>query len=167
MAEISYGESVESGRRKIGKRLLFFAFFGLIILALAGSVIYFVMRDRSPEPTKTITLDEPQETTQETPTPTVADIERSEIKLAVQNGSGRAGAAASAAATLREAGYQIVSTGNADNFDYEDIVIMVKESKKDLLEVLKSDLEKEYTVGSSSADLEESAAYDGLVIVGQ
>lgn len=111
--------------------------------------------DRTPTPAKT------------TPAPTsTSGVNRSDLSIEIQNGSGISGAAGQASTLLKGLGYKVLSTGNADNFDYEQTVVKVKAEKKAFLNQLKLDLESEYTVESATSDLTGSTA-DAVVIVGR
>jgi len=188
MDEISYSGAKTPIRKKISKRVALFGIFFLIILLLLGSVAYFVTRGNSSDQvTESITLPEESEpeiteeestpTPEESPTPTKekeptatptkASTQASAGSVSVQNGSGEAGVAAAAAAVLRDAGFSIASTGNADNFDYTDVTIQVKNSKKSLVVSLEEALSSDYTIGKTSTDLAESSEYDALVIIGK
>lgn len=109
-----------------------------------------------------------------TPTPTgtssttdkTSGLDRANLKVAVLNGSGEAGAATKASDALKKLGYDVVSSGNADNFDYTDTQIQVKSTKKTYLTLLKSDLSGTYTIGSATADYTGTDA-DAVVIVGK
>lgn len=92
---------------------------------------------------------------------------KSDLKVSVQNGSGVTGAAAKASDTLKAAGFNVVSTGNADTSDYTDVTIRIKNSQKSHLSAVEAALSKNYTVGSTTADLPEGTSYDVLVIIGQ
>jgi hypothetical protein len=85
----------------------------------------------------------------------------------VQNGSGTAGVGAKAAAVLKGLGYNVVVTGNADNFNYTNVTIQVKSGKSDFLALLKKDLGFNYTIGNATSDLPDSFSSDALVIIGQ
>lgn len=192
MDEISYSGAAASPKRKLPKRLILFIIFFLVIVALIAGVFYFVTRDSSEtasdqtedalilpednaieeiteEPTPT------EEEEKETPTPTKkaeedeesADTSNSTGSVAVQNGSGEAGVAGTASTTLKNAGFSVASTGNADNFDYEGVTIQVKNSKKNILADLEDALSKDYTISDTSTDLPESTNYDALVIIGK
>jgi hypothetical protein len=181
MEEISYANPNGSSSKRISKRLIVFGGLFLIVLILLGSAIYFITQDKSPqedEVTKSITLPADQEVTptpevtseiseepSETPSPTAATT-NSDINIAVQNGSGVSGAAGDAADVLEAAGYTIASRGNADSTDYTDVTIQIKNSLKTKLTGIEKALSKDYTIGSTSADLPESTSYDVLVIIG-
>jgi len=94
-------------------------------------------------------------------------LDRSSLSIEVQNGSGETGVAGEAADILKDFGYKIASTGNADSYDYQDITIKVKSTKANYLTLLKKDLGFSYTVGSTSADLDSSSEADALIIIGK
>lgn len=190
MDEISYSGSSSPIRRKISKRAALFGTCLFVVLVLLGGLGYFVTRgSKKPEVKKTIVLPTPIPTTAvetETPTPTksksptptvaptkaktptsAATSEKSSIKVSILNGSGESGVAAKASGILKAAGYNVVSTGNADNYDYKNVTIQVKASEKQILSDLKSDLSSDYTIGDATADLSEGQTYDALVIIGK
>lgn len=110
-----------------------------------------------------------------TPTPTSSNsksidkasgLDRADLKVAVQNGGGIAGAATKASNLLKGLGYDVVSSGNADNFDYEKTEISVKTTKKAFADLLKKDLADEYTIGSVTTNYTGTDA-DAIIIVGQ
>lgn len=183
MEEISYANPKDSSKKRLSKRLLVFGGLFIIILILLGSAIYFITQDKSPqadEVTKSITIPSDQEATPtpaeimedqdseeptQEPTPT-EEADNSDISISVQNGSGVSGAAGDAAEVLRDAGYSIASTTNADGTDYTDVTIQIKNSKKSSLSDIEDALSEDYVVGSTSTDLPESTSYDVLVIIG-
>ena len=101
------------------------------------------------------------------PVDTSTGLDRSKLSIKVQNGSGVTGAANKASDVLKGLGYSISSFGNADNPDYTDVVIKIKSDKSDYLSLLKKDLGFSYTIGSTSADLDDSFSEDALVIIGK
>lgn len=193
MEEISYSGSNPPSKKRISKRVALFGIFFVIILLLIGSVAYFVTSGSSkeeddstsitlpdnsePEVTEEIPSVTPEETEAPSPTKSVTktptkaavsdDTPASEGSVAVQNGSGESGVAGAAATIIKNAGFSIASTGNADNFDYTDVTIQVKSSKKSILADLEKALATKYTVGDTSTDLPESTTYDALVIIGK
>lgn len=94
-------------------------------------------------------------------------LDRSKLSIEVLNGSGVTGAAKKAADTLKELGYNIASTDNADSDTYDKTVISVKSVKSNYLALLKKDLQGSYTIGSTSSDLAASSSADARVIVGK
>lgn len=120
--------------------------------------------DTTPTPTGKTT---PTVTGKTTPTPTgTSSLDRENLKIIVQNGGGVAGAATKGSDFLKELGYTIVSSGNADDFDYEETEIKVKSTKKAYLDQLKKDLSEDYTVGTATSDYTGTDA-DAVVIIGK
>ena len=127
-----------------------------------------------PEPSPT---EEPTSTPKPTNTPTpkpssnpidkTTGLDRSKLSLEVQSGSGEAGVAAKGSGILKDLGYNVTSSGNADNFDYSNVTVKVKSTKTDYLSLLKKDLSASYTIGSSSSDLSATSSADALVIIGK
>lgn len=181
--------SYPSDAPKKSKNLLFAVLFFviLIILALGAKQFLFGSKEKKAEvPAITPTPTEyqfptdtpaPSPTTAVTPTakavPTTnpvdqgTGLDRSTLTIEVQNGSGVAGVAVKAGDYLKGLGYKVSAMGNADNFDYANTVVRVKDSKSSFLSLLKKDLGFSYTVGTASADLSSTAATDALVIVGK
>jgi len=186
MDDVSYSGKKKPIWKRVSKKTILIVAIIVIVIGLIGGVVYFVTSDAPQEETKTIEL--PDETNSDfedvaddniTPTPKDEDEEASptpkdededntkaEISVSVQNGSGESGVAGDAADILRDAGYEVVSTGNADNFEYEDVTIQVKASAEVALELLEEDLSKSYTIGETSTDLSEDESFDALVIIG-
>lgn len=94
-------------------------------------------------------------------------LDRSTLSIAVANGSGKEGVAARGANILKGFGYNVASTGNADNFNYEGVTIKVKKESNNFLDLLKQDLSKDYTITKTSSDLDSSSTADALVIIGK
>lgn len=94
-------------------------------------------------------------------------LDRSKLSVTVTNGSGIEGTAGKAATILKELGYNIVSAGNADNYNYKGVTIKVKKEKSNFLDLLKKDLSKNYTITASSSDLDSSSPTDAVIIIGK
>lgn len=185
-----------SSRRRKRLVFLFFAIVLILVVAYLGSRFLggsgggssditptpseFVIPTDTPAPTEEITsTPEPTKKPTSAPTPTTkaspatssvdktTGLDRADLKVAVQNGSGEKGVASKTSGELKDFGYDVVSSGNADNFDYTDVTIKVKSTKKDYLAILKKDLSTNYTIGSGTSDLDSSSAFDALVIVGK
>lgn len=101
------------------------------------------------------------------PVDSASGLDRSMLSVEIQNGSGETGVAAKASETLKGFGYDVISTSNADNYDYQNVTIQVKSIKSKYLPLLKKDLGFSYTVGTSSADLSSDSEADALVIIGK
>lgn len=94
-------------------------------------------------------------------------LNRAALSVMTQNGSGIEGTAGKAAKILKEQGYNVTSTGNADNYNYAGVTIKVKKDKSNFLELLKKDLSKDYTVSAASSDLSSDSPTDALIIIGK
>ncbi len=94
-------------------------------------------------------------------------IDRSKLSVVVENGSGIEGTAGKGGDILKELGYNVISTGNADNYNYEGVTIKVKKDKSEFLELLKKDLSKDYAITSTSSDLDSNSPTDTLIIIGK
>lgn len=121
----------------------------------------------SPSPTESAKPTASPATKTPNPVDQSTGLDRSTLSIAVQNGSGETGIAGKAAEVLKSFGYKVASTGNADNFNYENATIQVKSTKSNFLALLKKDLGFSYTVGSASADLASDFSADALVIIGK
>jgi outer membrane PBP1 activator LpoA protein len=94
-------------------------------------------------------------------------LDRSKLSVAVENGSGAEGTAGKAAKILQDLGYNVVSTGNADNFNYEGVTIQVKDPQSNFVNLLKQDLGNDYTITSGTSDLAPDSPTDCLIIIGK
>lgn len=196
MEDVSFQSPVLNKPAKKPKRLIFWIVIIIVIgiLAVMG-FRFFGGKDQksdsdkiTPTPTEfIIPTDTPAPVISEEPTPTskpentpvptskpagnpidkTTGLNRSKLSIVVQNGSGTAGVAGKAADFLKSLGYSVVSTGNADNFDYTNVTIQTKSSKSEFLTLLKKDLGTEYTIGASSSDLSASSSADAVVIIGK
>lgn len=126
----------------------------------------------TPTPTEEITST-PTPATETSPTPTVKPTATptkkptKNLTIKVLNGSGVTGAAKLASDYLTGLGYEITSTGNADNENFENTTIQIKPDKQTLLDQLKIDLSTKYTIGTTSADLSSTSSSDAIVTIGK
>lgn len=178
----SYG-SIPSSKKRNPKNLLYLVGIVVVIVVLFNVVKMFTGGSKTSTPTSTpsptVQIEEtspsPEASTEATATPTATNnpvdsatgLDRSNLSVAIQNGSGEAGVASKASDLLKGLGYDVASTGNADNFDYTDVTVKVKAAQKKYLPLLIKDLSSDYTIGSSSSDLEASSSADVLVIIGK
>lgn len=183
-------------KKKINKRFLYligFVIF-LVIAFLGYSVLgsnkapqesdisqtptptEFIIPSDTPTPIEEAT-DTPTPTEEVSQTPTAkptqkpidssTGLDRSDLTVVVQNGSGQAGVAKTGVEFLTNLGYDVSSPENADKEDYTGITIQVKAGNSKYLTLLKNDLAKEYTITTSSSDLADSFSTDALVIIGK
>lgn len=167
----------------------------LVLLGFGGykAMAYFLGSGESqqqeviitPTPTIEEAIEEPTETPipEESPTPEVTKsptarpttspidkatgIDRRELSIEVQNGSGEKGVAGKVSEYLKSFGYKIGGTKNADNFDYTNVTISIKSASENYLSLLKKDLNTEYTVGDTNSTLSASSSADVVVIIGK
>jgi len=136
----------------------------VIILVLIGGYFVFGRKGKEEKEEKTDIITEAP-----TSTPTQApEVERSDIKIQVLNGSGKEGAAGDFASILEDLGYEDPETDNADNYDYEDITIQVKDTDEGeaIYDLLKEDLEDEDYIVNDLETLDEDSEFDVVIIVG-
>ena len=150
------------------KRIGILIVVGVLIILLVVSLFRFLNSsgENAIIPTPAPETTNATVTPEETPSPTPG-LDRGSLSITIQNGSGEAGVAKTASDFLVEKGYTVSATGNADNFDYQDVTIQIKEDSSEFLDLLKSDLSEKYNLGSASADLSSSFSTDALVIIGK
>jgi LytR cell envelope-related transcriptional attenuator len=159
MLEDSAGE--EPPLEKTNKVL--FALGTIIALGLiAGSIAIFLLYLAHP---KQVTRQETAPVEEATPSavPVVA-TNKSDITFEVLNGSGVAGTAGKAASTLVELGYTIGKTGNAEKRYTKSEVTIAASVKDDGVAMLLADLEKAFSITSSSGVLQDSTFSARLII---
>lgn len=180
------------GKNKINKRFIYLSIAVIVLLLLFFGFRALTSNNNSninEEPAVITPTDVPIET--ETPTPIPSEsptpsptstptpkptgnpvdsatgLNRSNLSVTVQNGSGEAGVASKASDILKSLGYNVVLSGNADNFDYTNVSVQVKSADSAFINLLKKDLGSSYTIGSTSANLSNSFSSDALVIIGK
>jgi hypothetical protein len=115
-------------------------------------------KDMAPTPT-------PESAITPTSTPSAnTDLDRSNLSIVILNGSGVSGAAKKLSDALTKLGYEIESTGNADSSDYDSTEIEISNAKKNFLNILKEDLENDYTVGDTTTTY--TGEGDAQIIIG-
>jgi len=152
-----------------------------IVGLIGGGLVFIKQRSVSQEKTEGIAVSiTPTSVPLETETPVSsisgtpmktttpsATPKKTGLSIQVLNGSGKSGVASAMKKYLEDKGYSVAGTGNAKNFAYEKTEIIIKADKISSLEKLKTDLSGSYTVGSTSATLDTSSAYDAQVIIGK
>ncbi len=172
------------------KRYLTIAFLIIVLgLIIFGITRFFGGSNQSdstitPTPTQALPTEEPTPTEEvdvtpttkptntPTPKPTVNPIDkstgldRSKLSIQVLNGSGTGGTGKTASDYLEGLGYNVIQVGNAENFNFEKTTIQIKSTEENFLNLLKSDLSKNYSIGTTSADLTSGNA-DSVVTIGK
>lgn len=159
--------AVASPRRRIGIPKEIFLFiasfvisFGLFSLFSKNSLhISLPQFVKKAEPTVIPTVPPPTPT----PTPSVA---RNELKVKILNGSGTAGKASEVKDILKDKNYQELVTANADNFDYKQTEIAIKQSKMDAKAYIVEDL-KDYVGNPKITTLKDTETADIVITIGQ
>lgn len=95
-----------------------------------------------------------------------AVLNKSELRIRVENGTGLTNVASKGKELLTQKGYLVVEIGNAQRFDYNSTEIQIKDSKKLFGDGLVKDLAPSYKSVLGKA-LDESKSYDVLVIIGK
>lgn len=146
----------------------------LIVLIIIGAIVFAYFRGIGPfaklrgqaeeSPTPKITLfSSPSPRAEATPG---AELDKSQPKIRVLNGSGRAGVASVVKDLLEGKSYKVIVIGNAANFDFERTVLRFKASFRAFEEVLTRDLSDNYSVTTAADDLEATDEADVEVVVG-
>ncbi len=132
-------------------------------LAVGAVTMYIIKAQRSalsPQTETTVVNQSPEPTTAP-----VTEVKREDLKVQVLNGSGVSGAAAKAKTFLEGLGYVDVAAGNADG-DFAQTEIELREAKSSASEMIKKDLETNYTLADTIGTLDSSSDYDVVITVG-
>lgn len=144
----------------------------LIVLIIVGVLIFAYVRGigpfanlksgGTPSPSP-IVLTGPSPTPEAT---SEVSLVKSEPTIRVLNGSGTAGVASAVKNLLEGKGWRVASVGNADSFDYEQTVLRFKTAFSKFERAISADLSDDYSVITSSDDLEATDSADIEIIVG-
>jgi hypothetical protein len=139
----------------------------IIIVALVTGGAMILLTKTMGEKKETAAKPTPTVAQVSTPTPTAAAIKRSDLKIQVLNGGGKAGAGSKMKTFLTDLGYTVSAVGNTDEYTFEKTEIEVAAGKEGALELLRNDLAKDYSLGTMSATLAAGSPYDARVTVGK
>lgn len=165
-SEPSFQPEITVHKRGASRSLVVWAGLTIGIAVVVGGVLVVAVRGKS-VPSSFLRKTAPTPTSTSAPTPTPVSLDRKDITIQVFNGGGVAGAAGKMKKFLEEKGYTVSSVGNTDEYTYEQTEIHVKAAKSAYFNLLSQDLQADYDLGSSSADLSQDASYDARVIVGK
>ncbi len=140
---------------------------GIFILgAILGGIVFYqkgvntIDVDTTPAPVASAA---PAITPTSTPS---ANVDVSKFNVAIFNGSGIAGEAGKVKDLLTNAGFNIVSTGNAATYDYTKTIIKAKSTVgTSVIQKIKDALSKVYVIGDPQT-LSSSSTTDIQVVVG-
>ena len=163
-----------SSSRRGKRKFPLWAIGGAIGLVVVAVIIWRVAAGRSDEsqeePQVTDILlestspdSQPQEEEEEKP---AKDLDREDFKVQVLNGSGIGGVAGKLAAILEGAGFEDVDTDNADAYDYNGVVVQVKDGQDDLGDLIEKDLEDDYEDVRVRDNLDDDSDFDAVLILG-
>lgn len=136
----------------------------LIVVALLGVGIFLLTKragEKEIAPTETPTV-----TSSPTPTASAEPIDREEVSIEVQNGTGIAGEAAYLQGQLRSLGYTDITVGNASSTDNETTTVTFKSGlNQEVIDEITSKLEglyDEVTTKTSSTQTKDVVIVTGL-----
>lgn len=92
-------------------------------------------------------------------------INKKDYRIQVLNGTGKAGSAGEARDFLVSKGYVVENIGNAATFDNKKTTVRIKNSKKEVSDLLTKDLKERYSIDIGSP-LAEDESYDIIIILG-
>lgn len=136
----------------------------LIVVALLGIGIFFLTKragEKEIAPTETPTV-----TSSPVPTASATPVDRAEVSIEVQNGTGISGEAAYLQGQLRSLGYTDITVGNASSQDNESTTVTFKSGLNqqviDELTAKLKDLYQDVTAKSSSTQTKDVVIVTGL-----
>jgi len=88
---------------------------------------------------------------------------RNSFKVAIKNGCGKPGIAGMIAQMLQEYGYDVIQFGNAEEFDYEETVVLIRSSQTKKAQKLARRFDIPYVFSQKK----ESLPYDAEIILGK
>lgn len=143
----------------------------IVLLILGGAGIFFFTKSANvvvptPTPSFNVTPIENRATSTPVPTKSPEPIDRKEISIDIQNGTGIPGEAKLLADKLKTLGYSEITAGNADKTDYTaTIVTFSKNLSQTAQDEIKKELEsmyKEVSVKTSSTQSKDAVVITGL-----
>ncbi len=161
-----YQESTDGKNAKWLWLLIALIIIGALVFAFARGIGPFgkfkkgsQSASESPAPASVVASPRPEATSG-------ANVDKSQIKVRVLNGSGTAGAASSAKDFIESKGYKVVSIGNVDGYGFAQTAVKLKNSVMKIKDTLVSDLSGKYSVKVSNTPLEATDSADVEVTVG-
>jgi len=167
----------EEGKRRFGIYFFVVAFLAFILgLGAMAAVSYFGLINLSlPKLSIPHNISVPGLSAKATPTPlpkptaapTAVPVNLKAYSVSVLNGSGITGQAGKVKDSLTTDGFNVASTGNADNSNYTQTEIAAKKSvSQAYLSKLEAELGKTLSVDSTIAPLQDSSSTDVTVTLG-
>lgn len=135
----------------------------LIILILIIATGFFIFKNNS-SIKKVVVGPTPAPTSTPQLSPTPSPLVRSQWSFEVLNGSGTTGLAKKIGDKIKDLGYQVVKTGNADKDDYPKTQILVKKEFSDKVDLLVADLKDIIKIASYAGELKDSTASARIIL---
>ncbi len=138
----------------------------VIILILLLIVGFLLFKNKSSIKKMVMGLPTPTPTPIETakPIPTPAALIRSDWSFEILNGSGVTGQAKKIADQIKDLGYLVIKSGNADKQTYTETQILVKSDFKDKIDLVIADIKDIVKVASYAGELKDSTASARIII---
>lgn len=164
------------------KRLIMMIAFLLLLVGLAGGLIYFRSKDKKEvksgesikvEKVEEVKKDEPVLPNESKAPDDIpievkeASVNLSDYKVLVQNGSGIAGEAGKVKTALEEQGFTNIIVENASSYEYKQTLIKFKESiPQKVFDLAKNSIITKYDVNFPTDVVPKDSEYDVVIIVG-
>ncbi len=160
-SNLNWGQSVKTGSRGSKKKTII-----LIVVLLLVVVGGFLLLKSNNSVKKLISAPTPSPTPSSTPAPTEIPntLDKAQWSLEVLNGSGESGLAKKIGDKLKELGYPVIKTGNADNQNYQKTQIFVKSDLKDKTDLVIADLRDIIKIASYAGEIKDSTASARIII---
>lgn len=161
--KVGFPEAPEEEPRKFNYMALIIV---LLVLLLLGGGVWFLFFKKSAD-TEMVEEETPVPTVeqQSTPTPTVVEVNKEDIKIQILNGSGVPGAASKSQTALTAVGYKNIEVGNADSYTYKTTVVAYSDSVPESVKTeISAELEKIY--GTIDTKPNTSTQYDVVITIG-
>jgi hypothetical protein len=166
-------ETKEYKKPAVNKRLLIIFIAVMLFSSLSiGGIFYYRFQSQSvvrPESSLAIPVQSPTSSPENTPVPTKSpEIDLSAYSIQILNGSGVAGEAGAVEEILIAEGFENITTGDADSYDYTDTQVqMKKDTSEKVFEAIERALNSDYPIVRPDETLTENADYDTVIILGE
>ena len=145
-----------------------------LVAVIAGGIYYYQKNiagndnnEVTNEAAPTVADVSPSPVPTETPASEESKVDYTKYTLQILNGSGIPGEAGKAKDLLNDLDFKSVVTANADNYDYKDTVVSLKDGVSDqVFAEVKKLLGSTYTLESKAESASTSSKYDVIVTVG-
>jgi hypothetical protein len=149
--------------------LLLLSFFAILV----GGFLYYQKNISNKEegteanPTPTVEVKISPTETPATDSGKISEVKLSNLNVQILNGSGIPGQAGEVKELISSLNFKKIDTGNADNYDYADTEVSIKDSvPSSVYDQIKTKLESIYTVVESKDAVSTTSSYDVIINVG-